>query len=271
MERRRIGGFSLVEVLVAMVMLALVTSVLLNVFITAGRVNKRGSDITRASLVASSLSERIKTDPATWAMAGTTTLYFDNDGNQVVSGNPSLDPASVFRASATVADGGLVPSPAFSIESAFVVDALTPNDPVVETYTLVCQDDGSGNPELVLDGDGATLTYALSGSLENPDVVTVEVRYMKANYATNPGVYPDVTLQTSNGLDSLLKLYLLTDTEKTITVEPVVGSVSTIDADPVSMNTGNMRLYDISVEVFGMAAGDTLAERTLSGFQWAAP
>lgn len=263
-------GFSLIEVLVAMVMLALVASVLLRVFITAGRVNNRGVEITRANLVASGVSEIVKADPSAWLPSGTASLYFDEDGIRLISADPATDPDAAYRADLTVVEAGIVASPSMSLETAFLVDAFTPNDPIEELYTLTCTLDGS-DPILILDGNGANQTFHMVSSIENEAVVTVGLAYLQANYVVAPPFYPDIRIQVQNEQDALLKLMTLTDTGALITVEPITGSVSEVALDPDDMETGGYRLYDIAVDVFKLANGDRLAEKLLSGYQWAAP
>lgn len=204
-KRRQQSGFTLVEVLVAFAMLALVSGALLGVFNAASRVSNRGENINRATMLANNAVEAAKTSPAAIDVAGKVD-YYNRDLQPVTLEN------ALYRVTTQVTTGEAVNMTGIALDTQYVKE-MGYNHFNHKEFKLVVEDVPSSSAVKVT-FDGVELPN-LQPNWKQDRVVTVAIHLMQDKNMDTYTSMPMTTLKASNLTSGTnqrtLKVYFLTD------------------------------------------------------------
>lgn len=224
-------GFTLMEVVVGMAIVAIVSIPLLQMFVTSTKVGRHSYDTDKANAVALQTVEQIKSGNYAFTLGGTDKSYYTYDWA------PSTNTGSPFRMEVTVT--GAISNAMQSTYTPQLVDA-TGNQYVISidlgamptgSYTLGLTDEGGAYK---LSCEPAALNFKGSGMvpLMNERYVTVPKEYL-----TSPLILPVaidnsqnsthyVTLAVTSSAAPQLGLYVFGDDDETKLVSMTTGSVN---------------------------------------------
>jgi type IV pilus assembly protein PilV len=156
LQRSLVGGFTLIEVLVAMFVLALGVAGAASTQLSSARLRQQAALASEAVQLAASLGARMRVNAAQMALPDAANPYlgFDYDAG---GGEPDAPPVQCF----SVADCNPAQIAAFDLyDAARIVHSAFPGGRIV-----VCRDDGGWNAAL------QSFEWSCSGGLEAPVVV----------------------------------------------------------------------------------------------------
>ena len=183
---RRNRGFSLVELLVAMIILAIVVTPLLRSFVVAARTNAKARKVIQANTSVQNLMEEIKGDPLADVLRAVNGFNKDEKGETI---HVSL-PSSGFEA---VLNGGSYTAVSAANSAVSAITETDAGGTVIVTGSTFTPN-SSGEYHVVLDGitNGhstydalLTLTADSSKTLDNPDILSMNRK--DCGYYLQPG------------------------------------------------------------------------------------
>ena len=199
-------GFTLLEVLTAISVIAIISGPLLYLFVTSTRVGRTSYDTDKANTVAVALVEEIKASPGSWQSKGylkdeegkyTKYHYFDSDWA------PTAEAYASYRAVITVeevpAGGGAGTSPylpQMGLSSGIrYIEFLCKRERTGVTYQLSCQVTESGGKYRYTIGAGIVDPSSPVVS-PIPDPVLCARPNMSGSYSTYVGIESDLPLRS---------------------------------------------------------------------------
>jgi prepilin-type N-terminal cleavage/methylation domain-containing protein len=223
-------GFTLLEVLTAISVIAIISGPLLYLFVTSTRVGRNSYDTDKANTVAVALVEEVKASPGGWQSKGylkeddgefTKYHYYDNNWE------PTAEAYATFRAKTTVlevpADGGTGGGtspylPQMSVSNGIrYIEFLCKRERMGATYQLTCQVTESGGKYVYTIGTdmGDPVLHARPNGIEYTSSVKIEsdlpIRSIPIVVLSQDGDPVHIKFGSDNTTSSELSLFVYWD------------------------------------------------------------
>lgn len=261
-------GFSLIELMVAFTMLAIVGSVLLNVFVQAGKINRRGYDTDRFTMIGTKLIEGVKAAPSVTPIGGTT-YFYDTDLATTTGIFPGT---TAYKAVLDVTQTQGIVQSALIFDTNYAATHLLGASPA---SLVVHMTEVAGLPVIRIEN---IANVVLATAVSNPALPIQNVVTLKITFTTVPDVsnWGTNELFIKNDTGKTLKIYPISDTSYKIK-EPVIQSGEVVFADtlnasipPVYNNTYTARVTVSKVDsVTGAAATTAIPDTVYTGTVYA--
>lgn len=240
-------GFTLMEVLTAIAIIAIVSGPLLYLFVTSTRVGRNSYDSDKANAISVELIERIKADSGNWAENGyidspviadgvmlhnfSKTLYFDSDWS--LTGDPAL---ARFQADISLSEGGI----GGGVSRSFI-------------------------PELVAaEGSFAGISYRLETLNKDNSPTNIDhtliVEYSDPNYTV------DGSALIRNTLNNAISYISIPQADCPGGVIPIVVDVEGEPDDLIHFTVDNRTSLEIAFYIYGDTDKDSVTAETINGF-----
>lgn len=260
-------GFTLMEVLVGIAIVAIISVPLLNMFATSFKVSRYSYDVDKANAAALDIVERFRAGETVLALESgvyTETLYFDYDWK------PALAENHVFRAEAVV--NGVVSD---SMDSAFLPQ-LGGGHSIIISYLKIV---GEYEPTLTLTETENYYTLACGDGILHWDVVgagvgTITILKTDVNAAVIPVIVDNsanaaggsVRFQVTGISGVELALYVFGDSEANPVSMSVTGGAASITKLKAKVEALEFDLLKIEVKVIRAKDGVVMADHATTSY-----